>query len=291
MYLVDNYYANPAEAGRKNCLIMRISDVHQWLGINNAPNIQAFAIHKGFKKEHRSSYHGLGALVYRDQNGHYGSNGIKASYAFHILLNELNRKTLSFGFSGEYTQRALDESGFLNYNSDPALTGSGQSVWNPNADFGIILSSRNFYTGLAILDLLPSNNSISEPVPTERRSRKYSLFFSKTVSVFHNIEAEPSIMFKSNESFFNQFDLNTKLFFSELYWLGFSYRHAMDVFPGKPLNGLIYAGIIFRNWNIDYSFSFNISNLQRYHFGTHGLTLSYRICNEERGAVPCPAYK
>ena len=291
MYMIDYYYANPAEAGRKNCLIAHLSDVHQWLGIKNAPNMQTLSIHKGFKKEHRMSYHGLGGIIFRDQNGHYGSTGFKASYAFHVLINERKKTYLSMGLSGEYAQRALDENGFLNYNSDPALTGSGQSAWNPNADFGIILSNKTFLAGFALLDLIPVNNSISAPVASERQNRKYSLFFSKSLPLTHTIEAEPSFMFKINEKLLNEADFNCKLFFNESFWLGLSYRHALDAFPGKSLSLIIYAGVSYNNWCFDYSFAANTGSLQKYHYGTHGLTVSYKICSNEKGAVPCPAYK
>jgi type IX secretion system PorP/SprF family membrane protein len=291
MYMIDYIYANPAETGRKNCLIARLSDIHQWFGIKDAPNLQTLAIQKGFKKEHSNTYHGLGGMICRDQNGHYKSTGIKAMYSFHVLLNEKNKTFISFGLAGEYAQRSLDETGFLNYNSDPALTGNDQSMWNPNADFGIVLNNANFSSGIAILDLFSASNPISEPVTLEQRNRKYSLFACKMFALTHNMIAEPSIMLKTNEALFSQVDINTKLFFDDFLWLGISYRHILDVLPGKPLTGLIYAGVTIHRWSIDYSFTYNMGSLQKYHYGTHGLTISYKICTIERGALPCPAFK
>jgi hypothetical protein len=98
-------------------------------------------------------------------------------------------------------------------------------------------------------------------------------------------------MFKTNEFLFSQADINTKLFFNEIYQLGISYRHSLDKFPGKPLCVLVVAGVNIHRWSIDYSFTSSIGSLQKYHYGTHGLTISYKICSEERGALPCPAYR
>lgn len=291
MYLIDYIYANPAEAGRKNCFIAHLSDIHQWIGIKNAPNLQTLTAHKGYKKEHRKTYHGLGGLVYRDQNGHYGNMGIKAIYSFHILLNEKKKTYLSMGLAGEYTQRTLDENGFLNYNSDPALSGSGRTTWNPNADFGIILSNKALSFGFAVIDLFPAMKTISDPVISESQSRKYSLYLSKYIPVNHSVAIEPAFMFKANELLFTQADFSTKILINDLYWLGFSYRHAADAFPGKPLSVLIYAGINIHRWSIDYSFTYNMSTIQKYQYGSHGIIISYKICSNERGAVPCPAYK
>jgi type IX secretion system PorP/SprF family membrane protein len=291
MYLTDYFYANPAETGRKNCLIARVGDIQQWIGIKNAPNLQTFAIHKGFKKEHKKTYYGLGGIFFHDRNGHYQSLGFRASYAFHMMISSYNNTYLSLGLTGEYAQRSLDETGFSNYNSDPSLTGNIVSVWNPNASFGILLSNNNFYSGLAILDLFPYFNSISNPVASELQNRKYSLFVGKKLLIRQNLIFEPSLMFKTNEFQSHQIDLNVKMETEDFYWLGFSYRHALDGFPGIPLNGLIYAGIVLRNWSIEYSFAFSIGSLQEYHYGTHGITLSYKLCSEERSAIPCPAYK
>lgn len=289
MYLIDYIYANPAEAGRTSCTIARLADIHQWFGIKDAPNIQVLAAHKSFRKEHSPTFHGLGGILYRDQNGHFYSIGIKAIYAFHVYLNEQRKTYLSFGLACEYAQRSLDETGILNYNSDPALTGNN-SAWNPNADFGLILTVNKFYTGFAVLDLLPALNTVSDPVSSELHNRKYSIHTGKLIYVNRNLNIEPSIMFKTNEYFFTQTDLNTKFLFGEKYWLGLSYRHAMDEFPGKSLNGIIYAGIFFKNWTVDYSFTFNIGSFQRYNYGSHGLCVSYKFCANSKSSIPCPAY-
>jgi type IX secretion system PorP/SprF family membrane protein len=291
MYLVDYFYANPAATGLRNCLVARFAGIQQWIGIKEAPNMQIVAAHKSYKKEHKSTYHGLGGVVFHDQNGHYQAIGTKATYAFHILLNPENNLRLSFGIAGEYTQTSIDQTGFINYNSDPAYSGNRLKSWNPNGSVGILLSNNNFFSGLAVLDLVTANNTISGPVAADRLSRKYSLFFGRQIAIAQNIIAEPSFMLKTNELLFSQADLNTKILISDICWLGISYRHTLDIFPGRPLCGLFYAGIIIRRWSFDYSFAFNIGSLQRYHYGTHGITISYKICSEEKGAVPCPAYR
>jgi type IX secretion system PorP/SprF family membrane protein len=166
LYPYNPDFANPAATGISNCLEMIATEMHQWLGIADAPTIQSFSIQQG-RQFSRTKKHGLGANLVRDANGPSKSLGGELIYSFHILIARGRSTWLSFGLSGSVEQRKLDESGFSPV-YDPRITGGIDRELVYNASSGIYLYNKKCFAGAAMYNLLPINSTLGMGYGSDR---------------------------------------------------------------------------------------------------------------------------
>jgi len=164
LYPFNPDFANPAATGLTDCLLFNVTDMHQWIGIDDAPNTQSFSIQKGTGFLKNKKY-GLGVNLIRDSNGPSKSLGGEFLYSYHMLIGRDRKNWLSFGLSGNIEQRRLDESGFSPI-FDPGVTGGIVQEMAYNASAGIYLYNESYFAGVAVYNLLPENNTLAQD--TER---------------------------------------------------------------------------------------------------------------------------
>ena len=293
-YFTDYTLLNQALIGLHNCYSINISDQHQWFGISGAPNTQILYANGRFGWDNRNEkkYHGLGAILMRDQNGPYAQLGFSGIYSYHLLISESRKAYISFALTGILSQSSLDQTGFNNYTNDPAVTGERLRTWNPDATVAMAIYNPDFFAGITIANILPQISTLSEPVPADINPRHY--FFIAGYRLYNynrDITFEPALVLKLTENIQNQVDINLKVIFENIFWTGLSYRHNLDNFPGSMITLIPAAGITIRNFSINYAFGMGFNNLQSHSLGSHYFQLTWKLCKESRGEVPCPVFK
>ena len=293
-YFSDYSLICSALTGKDNCYAIGLTDQHQWLGIEGAPNTQAvYGSGKfGSSDKGATSYHGLGLLIARDANGPYSVMRISGTYSFHVLISEARKMHLAFALIPSFSQSVLNQGDFLNYNNDPLITGEHLSVWNPNAEISAAVYNSYYFAGASVMDIFPQISYLSDPVEADRNSRQYFIIGGYR---FHNrqnnMTFEPSAVFRFNEHTSKQLDLNLKVYSKEIFWSGISYRYSLDAIPGSTINILPTIGVFIKNLELSYTFDLGFKGLQNRSLGSHYIYLGWRLCKENRGSIPCPVYK
>jgi type IX secretion system PorP/SprF family membrane protein len=290
-YFLDYEILNPAFTGMQNCYAAGISDHHQWLGIKEAPNTQVAFTRGRFTLPGADNYHGLGLLLVRDQNGAFRKLNAALQYSYHLLLSEAGKTHMSLGLSASINQVVLDEGEFYNYSYDPVINGTRLSAWNPDLTLGIGIYHRQYFGGITAARLLPALSFVSDPRPADYNQRLYIFFAGLRIKSGKNdLELEPSVAFILDEAFYSRLDLNSKIIIKSKYWLGVSVRKFMlHEFKGG-FTALPSGGIKINKLEIAYSYGLGFSVIQRHSYGSHSLMLSWKLCRESKGALPCPAY-
>ena len=101
LYPFNPDFANPAATGLTDCLLFNVTDMHQWIGIDDAPNTQSFSIQKGTGFLKNKKY-GLGMNLIRDINGPSKSLGGEFLYSFHMLIGRAPDNLVKFWPFGKY---------------------------------------------------------------------------------------------------------------------------------------------------------------------------------------------
>jgi hypothetical protein len=249
LYPYNPDFANPAATGLSDCIVFNATDMHQWIGIADAPNTQSFSIQKGTGFLKNKKY-GLGVNLIRDSNGPAKSLGGEFLYSFQMLIGRARATWLSFGLSGNIEQRRLDESGFSPI-YDPRVTGGMVQEMAYNASAGIYLYNESYFAGAAVYNLLPVNNSIGTGYGADR-------YYVSLQGLFEN-----------------------------QFWAGITLRKYAGQFESSGQNALFFIGYDWNNWSFCYNYNCDINGTQFHHYGTHLLSLGYKICREP---VSCPAY-
>ena len=223
-------------------------------------------------------HHGIGLKIINDRTGPLNSFAGYISYAYHIGIGP--KTSVAVGFEGGVRNLSLNRSK-IDFGSanpiDPAVYNSREiNQLKPDFGAGIYVYSSDYFIGFSAQQMIAqklyfSDNRIKDQdskfVPHLFASAGYRFF------VTDQITALPSLMAKYIRPLPIQVDLNMKLQYLDLFWLGASYRFE-DSFSG--MLGMNVSNTI----NVGYSYDYSISKLNTVSKGTHEIILGFLIGNK-----------
>lgn len=132
---VFNMFAiNPAVAGSKDCIDVRLGYRQQWVGFPGAPVTGWATINSVIKPKRRSFHanrHGVGLFVEADNTGPLGYTTLQLAYAYHLQMKR--DVFMSFGLYAGLLQEKLSMGDVVALdNRDPALANNGSVLVYPD---------------------------------------------------------------------------------------------------------------------------------------------------------------
>lgn len=307
-YLLNNYMLNPALSGIENYVDLKISSRDQWVGLNGAPQTAYFSMHGPIgKKDYKTTatsfsvpgenprgtaywenytasepHYGAGLTIINDRTGLYNRFSVAGTFAYHLGLSP--KTNLAAGFSGGFTNFSFNAAKAQAADpADPALAGGGTvKRLRPDLGAGVWLYAADFFVGLSVQQLIPQKvNFVDEgnygitTLPHFFATAGYRFLLTE------DINALPSVMLKTvlGASIDPQFDVNVKMQYRDLMWLGGSYRLADGYAAMLGLN-------VANTFTVGYSYDFTQTSLNTASRGTHELILGFLIGN--RYGDTCP---
>jgi type IX secretion system PorP/SprF family membrane protein len=290
-YVQSGFMVNPAMAGYDGYTSFSTTARQQWLGFTEAPRTysaswQTRLMRRSYKIVNRqvSSKNrlkpstmgrvGLGAYLVNDVNAKLARTGASFTYAYHIIMN--NRQ-LSFGLAAKAFQyRIATDQLTFGEDGDPVMAGNFKSVaYSPDADVGIFFQDPNYFVGFSISNLLQTAvKTGGSEIADFKTYRHYWLMGAYRFHVSEIIDIEPGALLKTSENWNPQGDLTLKAYFNDLFWGGLSYRTDQSVIllMGVKIEGLYFG----------YSFDWAFSEIGHFNYGSHEVTLSYKIGDNVR---------
>ena len=290
-YIQNAFMVNPAMAGYDGYTSFSTTARQQWLGFKDAPQTysaswQTRLLQRSYKivnnplRKNNMVLHstrgrvGLGAYIINDVNANVARTGISFTYAYHIIMNN---QQLSFGLAAKAFQyRIYKEELTFGEDGDPVLNSNFNTVaYSPDADVGILYQGFNYFAGFSVSNLLQTSVLIgSNELPDFKTFRHYWLMGGYRFAIAENLELEPSTLLKTTENWNPQGDFSLKLFYSDLYWGGLSYRtnNSIIALVGVRIEGLYFG----------YSFDWALSAIGHYNYGSHEITISVKLGSSAR---------
>jgi type IX secretion system PorP/SprF family membrane protein len=288
--MLNPYLINPAVAGSDGYTTLNLTARNQWVGFKNAPMTQAFSLQtrllkrsfivksksprKRTLKPSRSGRVGLGGMIFNDVNGLMQRTGINFTYAYHIRFRE---SQLSFGLNGVIYQMKLHDEDLTFYNPNEPLIGTGlqRVLIVPDANFGVYWLGYNYYAGLSVYQLFESYLKIGNAAWKDyHMMRHYYLNGGYRFLLNNNLEIEPSVLVKTTRQFLIQVDVNVKLYYNNIFWVGMSYRTASSV--------ALLLGLKADRYYFGYAFDFGLNSLARHTYGSHEFMISIKLGDSAR---------
>ena len=308
-YILNQYILNPALSGIENYTDIKISHRQQWTGIEGAPVTTYLTVHTPIgKDDYRTTatsfavpgenprgsrywesytaaapHHGAGLQVINDRTGPLNAFAAYLTYAYHLGLSATT--SIAAGFGAGINSIALDASRlrFGQVTVDPAVYGSGElQKLKPDLTAGLYLYSSDFFAGLSAQQILPqkidfSNNTVKKEegrmVPHLFATAGYRLLLTEDINLI------PSVLVKYIQPVPVQFDINAKIQYRDLLWVGGSYRKSDGVSGMVGLN-------ISNTLNIGYAYDHSTSPLRNYSNGTHEFVLGFLLGNRYSDSCP-----
>ena len=290
-YILNGFVVNPALAGHDGYTSFNTTARQQWLGFKEAPQTysaswQSRLLQRSYKiinnpvRKSNMLLHstkgrvGLGAYVINDVNAKVARTGISFTYAYHIIMNN---QQLSFGLAAKVFQyRIYKESLSFGEAGDPVLNGDFNTVaYSPDADFGVLFHGFDYFVGLSVNNMLQTSVLIgTNELPDFKTFRHYWIMGGYRFALTEEFDIEPSTLLRTTENWNPLGDFTLKLYFSDLYWGGISYRTNKSIIAmvGVRVEGLYFG----------YAFDWALSEIGHFNYGSHEVTLSVKLGSSAR---------
>lgn len=308
-YILNQYIINPALTGIENYVDVKASHRHQWVGIQDAPVTTYFSIHGPIgKSDYRTSatsfsvpgenprgqsywenytaaepHHGIGMQIINDVTGPLSNFSAYATYAYHLGLSP--RTNLAAGFGVGMNRLRLDASklDFGDLIVDPAVYSSGiLNKTRLDVNAGLYLYSADYFIGLSAQQIVPQKIDFSKNYIRPKEGRTVPHLFATAGYRFllgYDFNLIPSLMVKYVQPLPTQVEVNAKLMYRDIAWIGGGYRYK-DGFAG--MLGVNVSNI----FNVGYSYDYTTSRLNNYSKGTHEIIIGVTIGNKYSDACP-----
>jgi len=283
-YMYNMLAINPAYAGNHGVFGATALFRQQWVGVPGAP--RTFSL--GFDIPDNKNGFGYGLQMIGDQIGIQKTNAIAASFSYRTHLFSENDE-LSLGLQGSMSNYAA------NYNSvdliqpyDPSFVGLVVNTWTPNVGAGIFYHTKDFYFGVSAPTILSTTLKV-EPVSLTRTAASFFSiphFYATTGLVLHInsvLDIKPSAMIRAVNGAPVEYDVNTQLYFYDMFSIGASYR-SNAAFVGMASIQLS------PNWRIGYAFDKDITRFKAFNTGTHEVMLGFSLNKSIKVANPRLGY-
>ena len=289
-YVLNGFMVNPAVAGSDGYTSFNTTARQQWLGFTEAPRTysaswQTRVLRRSYKiinrpvKDNRlkpstQGRVGLGAYLVNDVNAKVATTGLSFAYAYHIYIG---RQQLSFGLAVKAFQYRINATELtFGQAGDPVLDGNFKTVaYSPDADVGILFTDPNYFVGLSVSNLLQTAvKTGGSDIAGFKTVRHYWLMGTYRFTLSDMVELEPGALLKTPENWTPQGDLTLKMYIAEQFWGGISYRtnKSMILLLGVQIEGLYFG----------YSFDWAFSDIGHFNYGSHEITLAYKMGDNAR---------
>ncbi|MFD2035061.1 type IX secretion system membrane protein PorP/SprF [Belliella marina] len=277
-YMFNPLFINPAYTGYKEQLYVQSYYRKQWAGVEGSPETLALGA-DGFLPNQNLGFGVVGVL---DRIGAQRTSGVYGNLAYHLRLSE--SRYLSFGVGIGVVNSMLDGALLVPGDSDdPSVPiGKNQMVY-PDFKAGLFYYDENFFLGVAVDNLMgPLLDFDNGDMIAEPRSHM-NLSAGTWVDISHNVAFRPSFMFMDDFKTPARLDLNASFVFIEKFWLGASYRTAVD-YADRALNeqlkkstsivGLLEVYVT-EGLRIGYAYDHSVNGFNPRNFSTHDISVGY----------------
>jgi type IX secretion system PorP/SprF family membrane protein len=288
-YLMNKFLINPAVAGSEGYTSFNLTAREQWIGFKDSPKTHALSVQTRVLKNSfieksasvklnskpgsRIGKVGLGGYIFNDQTGLVSRTGFQFTYAYHIFIR---KGQLSFGLTGTVYQFKVDREALRLYEqNDDLINNFDNTLFIPDADFGVYYSDPKFYAGFSAAQLFQSSLKFSKRgYENYSLKRHYYIMSGYNIDINEDIIIVPNILLKTSEVPSFQMDLGANIFFRGDYWGGLAYR------TGSAF--VVMGGVKVDKFYIGYAFDYNLSSIQRHSYGSHEFMLALKFGDNAR---------
>ncbi|HOV10540.1 MAG TPA: type IX secretion system membrane protein PorP/SprF [Bacteroidales bacterium] len=288
-YIFNELILNPAYAGSKEIHNIGATYAASWAGFNGTPSVQTISYDGPVSKNM-----GLGVHFINDMIGAQMRQGLMASYAYHLRLNEKWRLGLGLGLGLSYntlngSKLVADEA------DDPAIPLTKESKLSFDAQTGIFAHNERFYAGFSVTNLL-AGMSKSENILVPNASRHYYLTAGYLFDISTKFKLKPSFLISEDFKSPTNIDISLYGIIIDKIWLGANYR-VNTTLGKKNLDNSLYhqnavafdiGWYIIDRLRIGYAYTLTLTTLKNY--SGHEVAIGYYFPSKVSPQMKSPRY-
>jgi type IX secretion system PorP/SprF family membrane protein len=275
-FMFNKLSYNPAFAGSTNTIDLSVLARQQWVAFKNGPLSQYLNFDSFISKTG-----GIGLSVINDKLGYEKSVNAKICYSYPMRLKMSKKSIISAGVSAGILNKSLDGTKLIfdDEDEDPSFT-TLTSEYKLDLGLGLMYTNQTLTIGVSSTHINQSNNKSSFfNVP-----RHFYLYSSYIIKPNDKISIVPALFVKST-MYINQYELNTNVFYAQLFWGGISYRLNESI--------IFLAGFVVNKYiKLAYSYDCNIGSIKSFSDGSHEIMIltSFGKYKKSRNYFKSPRY-
>jgi type IX secretion system PorP/SprF family membrane protein len=276
-YYLNQFLYNPARTGDRGNLHANLIYRKQWTDVVGAPETKAVTL-DGSIQDNKA---GFGGMVYQDNISFFRKTGGYLSYAYSFNFKEHHR--FSIGIAAGINETSINRSQVRPENeNEPVLNNFNRGI-GFDGSAGINYRFKGLNVGFSMPQLFKTNLSYLNNNDTPlnyQLSRHYLVNASYNITLKKDVlSLEPGAFFRLSEGGQFQVDVNAKLMYKNLVWVGLMYRY----------NYAVTAGVGFQvhdRISIGYASDFAVNDLSRQAGGTHEVFMGIKFGkSEDKGLI------
>ena len=266
-YMFNKLLVNPAYAGSREMFNIDLLNRTQWVNIKGAPETFTLSAHTAMKNKNV----GLGVYLVRDVIGAFNNQSIMGTYAYRLYFGQ---SSLAFGlqFGIKYFDYNWNE---LNLHDQDDFVFDPHDVKriSPDANVGVYYQSKRMFWGISSKQLLQNDYGYAQKEGKSsfsKLTRHFYLMGGCALPLDNKIVFRPSMMTKYTPNAPMQLDVNASVLFSNIFWVGTSYRtgNAVTFLTEIKLTDKIKLG---------YSYDLYFNELQEFNYGSHEIRIGFEF--------------
>ena len=309
-YFQNLITVNPAVAGIEDFADLKVGYRQQWTGLSGSPQTFYLSVHAPLAtKERAFTYqnnalrvsdpsvfnqpetqsvvstgnrvrHGVGGYVINDQQSIFQQTQAFATYAAHLPLGARTR--LSLGVSAGLNNRRINANGITlpgqnNTTDDEVinriLSQSG-GLTSFDLNLGLFLYAENYYLGYSADRILRNPITVgTDSVDVRQNLYHYGLVGGR-FQLGESFMLLPGAFVGVSSALPLTYDLNLRLRYQEVVWVGASYRNSGTVAAMLGLN-------IDNRFNVNYAYDYGIGAVSDFRSGTHEIVLGFTLFKQQ----------
>ena len=270
-YFINDVIYNPAISGSKDYNQLTIQTRQQWLGFEGAPLSANISYHGALNN--RSA---MGGFLDHDRTSPSSQSNLQINYAYHVPLN-YDRTFLSFGIGAKFMYYNLDfQVDDLPPGNDPAFSSKAFEDFLGDVSSGIYLYNDNLFMGYSVVNMLQSsfNDQAGYDFSRNVEERVYYGILGYRFQLDRDWAIEPSVFLRHLENSYQEYNLSTRVLYSDQIWTAISARSNSSLSFSLGTNS--------DNVQFAYSFDHYFGEISHYQNGTHEITISFRVPNNNK---------
>ncbi|MCB0791554.1 MAG: type IX secretion system membrane protein PorP/SprF [Flavobacteriales bacterium] len=278
---------NPAVAGSKDCIDVRLGFRKQWVDFPGAPTTGWASVHatlKQKKKPYVKNKHGIGLVAEADDTGPFGYSLIELAYAYHIQVSKGYYTALGLFAGVKQEKFDVGEVTVTDY-TDPVLDSPGSVIVYPILSPGLWMYNTKFWFGASLHQAL--KNKIKGLGEDSRLTRHLMLTGGYRYRIGKKTSITPSLLMKYSAGSPLAVDVNVQVDWRRTLGLGVTYRNT------DAVAFLVKIGFL-KFFSLGYSYDITTSKLKAGSANTHEIILGITPCvpiDPSKMIVRCPIFE
>jgi type IX secretion system PorP/SprF family membrane protein len=261
-YMFNGLALNPAYAGSRDVLNITLGYRNQWVGFDGAPVTQTLSAHSPLRNDKVA----LGIFLQNEQIDVRNNTSMYLNYAYRM---NMGGGLLSLGLKGGGVIRSANWSRLsVNDPGDDVFNDPGSRNMLPNVGFGVYYYTDRYYIGASVPFFLSDSTKNGKAVSYHDMQNYNYLLSGGLIAGNGFVKLKPNFLLKYNNINPIQLDVNLSLIFTDLLWVGASYRIE------NALVGLVKVQLN-EQFRIGYTYDYSLGQLNQFNNGSHEIVLIY----------------